>query len=270
MKLQILSDLHLEYSDRHPPWTPAPTDADVVILAGDIDNGTRAIDWAERTFPERTVLYVPGNHEFYDDDIGEAGARLAARSAASPNVRLLDNTTWTADGVRVVGSTLWTDFLLFGEQSVEDAITESLKYVVDFRAIADGPGARFTPERSIELHRRCRQFLETELAKPFDGATIVVTHHGPHPKSVHPRWADNLTSAAFVSDLTPLMGTAKLWVHGHTHDSFDYVVNGTRVVANPMGYRKSNWATARETGEQPVVKFENRAFDAGLVVTVPA
>lgn len=268
MKIHILSDLHLEFSDRHPPWTPPATGADVVILAGDIDNGTRAIDWAERTFPDQTVLYVPGNHEFYDGDLGEVREALAARSAASPNVRTLDDGTWASGGVRFIGTTLWTDFELFGADQREPAIAESLKYVVDFRAIGDGPGQRFTPARSLALHAASLAFLEQALRAPHDGDTVVVTHHGPHPASVHPRWAADLTSAAFVSDLTRLMGKARLWVHGHTHDSFDYEIGGTRVIANPMGYRKSNWARARHGEEPPEVRFENARFDAGLTVTI--
>src|SRR5882672_8697283 len=112
MKIQLFSDLHLEHSHRHPPFALPAIDADVVVLAGDIDNGTRAIDWAEKTFPDRTVLYVPGNHEYYDADFKTAAAALRARARCSANVRLLDNDELTIDGVRFLGSTLWTDFAL--------------------------------------------------------------------------------------------------------------------------------------------------------------
>lgn len=267
MKVRIFSDLHLEHSDRHPPFVPPQADADVVILAGDIHNGTAAIDWAEQTFPGKTVLYVPGNHEYYDGDYFEVAAALHARSAGS-NVRVLDNDGLVVDGVRFLGSTLWTDFELFGEQTLVQAIEESLRYVVDFRAIRYGTDGLFTPEHSLVQHRKAKAWLEEKLAEPFSGKTVVITHHAPHPGSVHPKWGASLTSAAFVSDLTPLMGPAALWIHGHTHDGFDFRVNGTRIVANPMGYRTSNWKQARDGSVPAVVSYENPRFDPAMVVEI--
>jgi predicted phosphodiesterase len=268
MKIRILSDLHLEFSDRHPPLELPETAGDVVVLAGDIDNGTRAIDWAERSFPGRTVLYVPGNHEYYEGKLSDVAAALRARAAESPNVHLLDNDEQVIGGVRFIGSTLWTDFELFGHLQKRAAMAESLKYVVDFRAIGWDSESLFTPERSIDLHREAVAFLRDRLARPFRGKTVVITHHGPHPASVHPRWATNLTSAAFVSDLTPLLRQADLWIHGHTHDSFDYRVEGARVVANPMGYRLSNWLAYRSADTPIWVKYENAGFDPALTVRI--
>jgi predicted phosphodiesterase len=268
MQIQIFSDLHLEFSDKHPPFEPPHTGADVVVLAGDIDNGTRAIDWAEKSFPDATVLYVPGNHEYYGADLNETAMALTARAADSANVRLLDNDQVVIDGVRFLGTTLWTDFELFGRHNLQPALEESLRYVLDFRAIRWGTSDLFTPEQSIELHRESLAFLEESLAQPFPGRTVVITHHAPHPGSLHPRWADNLTSAAFISDLTRLLGKAGLWIHGHTHDSFDYTVNGTRVLANPMGYRTSNWREARDGSVPAWVKYENERFDPAFTVRV--
>ena len=267
MKILIFSDLHLEFSDRHPPFRPPQTDADVVVLAGDIDNGTAAIDWAEKTFAGRTVLYVPGNHEYYDGEYFEVAAALRARSEDS-NVHVLDDDALILDGVRFLGSTLWTDFELFGEENLVPAIKESLRYVVDFRAIRYGAQGLFTPEHSMELHRKAKAYLEGKLAEPFSGKTVVITHHAPHPGSVHPKWGPNLTSAAFVSDLTPLLGPAALWIHGHTHDGFDFKVNGTRIVANPMGYRTSNWKQARDGSVAAVVSYENGKFDPAMVIEI--
>lgn len=266
MRLRIFSDLHLEMSDRHPPFAVPDAEADVVILAGDIHNGTAAVDWAERTFAGKTVLYVPGNHEYYDGEYHEVTEALCNRTTGS-NVRVLDNQEIIIGGVRFLGSTLWTDFELFGEASRASAIAESMRYVVDFRAIRYGEDL-FTPEQSLVLHRKARAWLDRKLGEPFSGSTVVVTHHAPHPDSVHPKWGASLTSAAFVSDLTPMLGTARLWIHGHTHDGFDYDVKGTRVLANPMGYRTSNWKHARDGSVPAVVSYENREFDPALVVEV--
>jgi predicted phosphodiesterase len=266
MRLRIFSDLHLEMSHKHPPFEPPRVDADVVILAGDIHNGTAAVGWAEQTFPDVPVLYVPGNHEYYDGELTEVGAALRERTADSP-VRILDNREAIIDGVRFVGTTLWTDFELFGRKTRDPAMEESLRYVVDFRAIRYGDGL-FTPRQSVALHRQARSWLDGKLSEPYSGRTVVITHHAPHPASVHPKWGKTLTSAAFVSDLTPLMGLATLWVHGHTHDGFDYEVKGTRVLANPMGYRTSNWKQARAGSVPASVSYENPTFDPALVVEV--
>ncbi|MEX0958892.1 MAG: metallophosphoesterase family protein [Burkholderiales bacterium] len=268
MQIQILSDLHLEFSERHPPFEPPTTGAEVIVLAGDIDTGTRAIDWAEATFPGKSVIYVPGNHEYYGEDFAETAMALRTRADASPDLHLLDNDEVVLGDVRFIGTTLWTDFELFGRQQAGPAVEESLQYVLDFRAISWGVGALLTPERAMQLHREARAFIEERLARPFSGTTVVITHHAPHRGSLHPRWADNLTSAAFVSDLTHLLGKSDLWIHGHTHDSFDYTVNGTRVLANPMGYRTSNWHEARDGRTPALVKYENERFDPALTVRV--
>ena len=267
MKIHLLSDLHLEFADRHPPFVPQMERWDAVIIAGDIACGLAAFDWAEQVFPGRPVIYVPGNHEYYEAELHAARAALRRRSAASPNVRLLDNGEWILDGVRFLGATLWTDFELFGPSRMQEAFTDSLKYVTDFRKIRYGQGP-LRPEHTIELHREAVDFLKGALERPFSGPTVVVTHHAPHAGSLHPRWAGHASSAAFVSNLERLMGGAVLWVHGHTHDSFDYVVNGTRVVANPMGYRTSNWREARGGAVPAWVRYENARFDPELVLEV--
>ena len=101
------------------------------------------------------------------------------------------------------------------------------------------------------LHQQSRAFIEAALAQPFAGATVVITHHAPHPGSVHPLYDNDLLSAAFVSDLTPVIEAAQpdLWVHGHVHDSFDYRIGATSVRCNPHGYGN-----------------ENTAFDPALIV----
>jgi predicted phosphodiesterase len=267
VKIRVFSDLHLEMSDRHPPWVVPQAHADVVVLAGDIHNGTAAVDWAEKTFAGQPVLYVPGNHEYYDGEYHEVVRALRDRTAQS-NVRVLDNAEVVMGGVRFLGSTLWTDFELFGAQTRAQAIQESLKYVVDFRAIRFGPDGLFTPGHSLDLHHEARAWLAQELRRDFPGKTVVITHHAPHAGSVHPKWGASLTSAAFVSRLPELLGRSVLWIHGHTHDGFDYTVQGTRVLANPMGYRTSNWKHSRDGSVPPVVSYENPTFDPALVVEV--
>lgn len=253
MRLQILSDLHL--SGGAPP-IPA-TDADLIVLAGDIARPGEAIAWAAGL--PKPVLYVPGNHEFYGSSI-EATLCDLRRLAVGTNVRVLDDDELIVDGVRFLGSTLWTDFMLYGDGELRSAaMADARRLLRDFSRIrgADGGEAPFTPDDAAARHARHAAWLESRLVRRHDGPTVVVTHHAPARRSIHPRYAGSLLNACFVSDATRLLGgdRASLWIHGHTHDSFDYDVAGTRVVCNPRGYAKDG-------------ANENPSFDAGFTVDV--
>ncbi len=230
MKLHILNDLHIEFEDFAPP----PTDADIVVLAGDIGVGMEGLHWAQARFPDRPVIYVPGNHEFYHHDI-DLTDKLKTR--APDHIHVLDNDQVIIDGVRFLGSILWTDFALFGEADKFFAMQHARQWMTDF-AIIRNIGQQFTPEDATLLHAASRDWLATMLAKPFDGKTVVVTHHAPSSRSVHSRYASDLLTPAFASNLDDLFDGSRvaLWVHGHMHDPSDYEVYDTRVVCNPRGY----------------------------------
>lgn len=253
MKLQILSDLHLTVSPLDLPLT----DADVVILAGDIARPQQAIEWASGF--DRPVVYVAGNHEFYGDNLGATIQALKDFSAGT-FVQVLDCEETVLNGVRFLGTTLWSDFKLFGEgESQEWAIVQSLLFVRDFsRIFVDAANERFfTPADVMALFAQQVAWLQRKLDEPFAGPTVVVTHHAPSRQSLHPRFAHSPISVCFVSDVEYLMARERvaLWVHGHTHDSFDYTVNGTRVLCNPRGYARNS-------------VNENAAFDPQRLVEV--
>ncbi len=260
MRLHVLSDLHLEVA----PFVPQPVAADAVVVGGDVESGAASLDWLRRAFPHSRILFVPGNHEYY---AGEFGAcREAMRRAADAlDIDLLDDSTLDLGGVRFIGATLWTDLLLYGPEGRAALLARGLDALVEYHTIRVGT-ERFTPDHSVAMHRASRAFLERELARPCAGAKVVITHHGPHPRSIHPRFAGNVVNPSFVSDLSPLMGGAALWIHGHTHAGSDYVVAGTRVVANPRGYAGRHPVSGKLHGspEQP----ENAEFDPLLVVEV--
>ena len=253
MKLHILSDLHLSVAAFDPP----KTDADIVILAGDIARPKEAIAWAQGF--SKPVLYVPGNHEFYGGSIGST-VQLMKQLCGQNGIVVLDNDAAVIDGVRFLGSTLWTDFRLFGDGEKQGlAIGAAMNFMRDFSRIQmdDNSAVTFNPALSAELFTRNAAWLEKTLAQPFAGNTVVITHHAPSPKSIHPRFADSLLNACFVSDLERLVNAknAHLWIHGHLHDSVDYVLNGTRVVSNPRGYSKNG-------------VNENPRFDPSLTIDV--
>ena len=251
MKLNILSDLHLSLGALDPP----ENDADVVVLAGDIARPREAITWASAL--GKPVPYVAGNHEFYGSTIDGTLEALRAFSEGT-QVRVLDDEALVFDGVRFLGSTLWTDFALFGEARRASVMHEAVRFMRDFTRIrvGDAPDALFTPGQCAARFERHARWLAHELARPFEGSTVVVTHHAPSRRSVHPRFDGSPLNACFVSDLEPLLdGRACLWIHGHTHDSFDYEVGGTRVVCNPRGYAKNG-------------VNENPRFDAEFCVDI--
>jgi len=251
MKLHLLSDLHMEFSQFDPP----ATDAGVVVLAGDIYKGDKGVFWARQAFPDKEIIYVPGNHEFYGTRRTETLSLLRV-AGQQTGVQILDEDEIVLDGVRFMGCTLWTDFLLFGEAKKSTAMSDGQLCLNDFRAIReDDFTVPFTPARSIELHEHSLAWLKAKLDEPFDGKTVVVTHHLPSRHSVVERFKNSLLSACFASELDYLFGKMDLWVHGHTHDNLDYTENGTRVICNPRGYVTMSG-------------IENFDFDPGLVIEV--
>ncbi|HQX79928.1 MAG TPA: metallophosphoesterase [Steroidobacteraceae bacterium] len=236
MKIRIFSDLHLEFFD----FNPAEVSADVVVLAGDIQNGHYGLGWARKTFPDTAIVYVMGNHEFYDDDL-DAVLERAQREAIALEIHLLEKDQAIIDGVRFLGTTLWTDF------EVEEPLLprhRALRYangaMADFSVIRYR-GGTLRAETTREFHEVSRHWLADRLAEPFDGKTVVVTHHLPHRGSIARQFHRDPLNPAFASHLPELVQPpVNLWIHGHTHCSCDYEpAKGTRVLCNPRGYGPS-------------------------------
>lgn len=232
MRLHILSDLHLEFA----PFEAPATDAEVVVLAGDVHPGKRGFEWIRETFPERPVIYVLGNHEFYGEEIPRLIDDLK-QQAAGTNVHVLENDRVELGGAVFLGATLWTDFRLDGDRALsEDLAAFGMS---DFRCIRTPPSSRrFRPVDARRLHGQSRRWLEQELAKADHKPCVVVTHHAPSRRSVGPVFAHDPLNPAFASDLEALVASsgAALWVHGHIHYASDYGVGRTRVLNNPRGY----------------------------------
>ena len=254
MRLQVISDLHLSRGWLEPRTADS---ADAIVLAGDIARPEPAIAWARSL--ARPVLYVPGNHEFYGASLTGV-VRELRRLAQGTQVHILDNDECVLDGVRFLGSTLWTDFLLFGHGDERDgAAAQAIEHMRDFQKICldEERQILFTPMDSAALFRRNTAWLAARLDDRWDGPTVVVTHHAPSARSIAARFRGSLLNACFASHADGLLGggRVRLWIHGHMHHSVDYVAEGTRVLCNPRGYATDG-------------RNENPEFDPCLVVDV--
>ncbi|MCW5691649.1 MAG: metallophosphoesterase [Pseudolabrys sp.] len=243
MKIQIFSDLHADV--RTPRPVVVPPDVDAVVVAGDTAQGAENAFMHLRLFVpmQIPIVMVMGNHEYYRRSFHEELAR-AREVAPLYGVHFLENDSIVIGGVRFIGATLWTDYALFGEANLGRAMVAASSGLNDHRRISwsKQPWQRFGPQEALLLHRTSRKYIEKTLAEAFEGPTIVVTHHAPHVGSLHPRYANDVLSAAYVSDLASVIETAQpdLWIHGHVHASFDYLVGATRVLCNPHGYGQEN------------------------------
>ena len=233
VKIQIMSDLHNEFG-----FKPiVRTDADVIILAGDIDTKASAVPWIIDVYKDTPVVYIAGNHEYYYSDVLEIDDHLE-KSCSKTNIRFLQNKMKVINGTRFLGTTLWTDFHLNGHEMRDYYMKYAKRNMTDFSVIKNG-NKKFTPEDSFELHVDARNFLRDHLAKMFDGKTVVVTHHGPFPQAISRDFANSPLNPAFVVDISELMYDYQpdLWIYGHTHgQSMDTFIGKTRVISNPRGY----------------------------------
>lgn len=238
-----MSDLHVEFYGT-AAMPRAVDGADFVVVAGDTCKGlVRAVETLRDAFPRVEVATVAGNHEYYGCELAaelEAG-RVRARQLG---VHLLSDDAVTIGRARVVGCTLWTDYCLFGADLRELAMHTARDTMMDHKRIAwrRNPWARFRPEEAAALHLRSRNFLETELAKSHPGPVIVVSHHGMTLEAVSPVNQRSLLSAAYASELLPLVDRHRpaAWVSGHTHHSMNLRRGGTRLVSNGRGYPGEN------------------------------
>lgn len=257
MKIQVLSDLHVEISD----FRFQDAGADVIVLAGDIGKGLLGIQYAQRLLKQTDaeILIINGNHEFYGQDYSSflSDLRVYAAKIGNPRLHFMEGDQVIIKGTRFLGCTLWTDMELFGDRKRLECKHEA-RYMNDFRLIRKDHSLRkFSVQDSVDIHRQSRSWLEIMLDKLFDGPTVVVTHHLPSFESVATEYSTDLLSACFASRLDHMFGKCDLWIHGHTHTNFDYVKDGTRVVCNPRGYSRY---------EQDI---ENYGFDPKLVIEIP-
>lgn len=261
LKLQLVSDLHLEFGE----WPEVDNaGADVLILSGDIctahdiEKFKPFFEYVCKEFED--VVYVSGNHEYYRGDIKTTDSILSelGYGKSGGGLHFLQNDACYVGGHSIFGATLWTDC---NDNDVGTKL-DLKSGLNDYRLITNGDH-RLAPSDTIQLHKATLSSLEWHLSE-YPNLDIVVGHHAPSKKSIHPRYkTDFFMNGGFVSDLEPFIldhPQIKLWTHGHTHDSFDYKVGETRVVANPAGYPKK--------GRDGLTYRENINFNSSFIIEV--
>jgi hypothetical protein len=255
MRLQLLSDLHLETEVFEP--TPAP-DAELLVLAGDIDSSWAGLE-KFRHWPV-PVIFVAGNHEFDERELTQAWPALRDR-CSKLGIRMLEcESPVLSDArgrrIRFVATVRWSDFDLFGASERDRAMRAATHYVRIMRATHHGAPLDAAAVRVEAL--ACRAWLEGELrrVKGDWDRTVVITHFAPSFRSADPRYGGQPGTASFCNADDDLLRHADLWIHGHLHCQHDYTVShetgDTRVVCNSRGHVRKGEAL----GHQPHLVLE--------------
>jgi Icc-related predicted phosphoesterase len=238
MKLHVLSDLHLEFF----PITLPKVERDVLILAGDIHIGLKALPFIEKECKKGPVIYILGNHEYYHNDFRPTLEKW--RHIKIENFYFLENSEIELNGFHFFGTTLWTDM----NNGNEDSIVEAMISMSDYNVIQNGESALTAYDTIDRFHESLglmKQFLQQHDPKK----SVIITHHLPSEKSIASQFTGDPLNYAFMTNLDPFIQKTQpiLWIHGHTHFSFDYYIGATRIVCNPRGYATS----------EPNVYFKN-------------
>ena len=267
VRVQYMSDLHVEYGSLLGP-DDVKTDADIVILAGDIANAVNVSSVVASLFPAQTVIVIPGNHEPYgrrcglDDVMSQIMEDFQiSRGTGHDHYFLNDDVVDIHVRDRIIhiaGTTLFSDFDIHNERD-RDSVACSM--MSDFRRVYDASGRLATPADYRRRFRKSKRFLTDFLSGNDHDTNIVVSHFLPSAKCIAPEYRHvGAMNAMFASDLDDLIDThgPDLWIHGHTHSTTGYIAdNGCRVVCNPAGYPDMKRRS-----------FQNINFDARKVVEI--
>jgi predicted phosphodiesterase len=258
MKIHLISDVHAEMGVVE---TSMPEGTELVVMAGDIHSGVEGVSWAQDNFgKEIPIVYVPGNHEFYDEDLSVVEEMTEA--AKGTNVHFLNDESVVIDGVRFIGSTLWASFNDWNDPANIEFFRRNMNdynYIQAMWFFEDNPERiklaeeidqsfsleRFERNRFLLIpiilyimHVEAMAYLEDALSEPFEGKTVVVTHHAPSCKSVsyHKEAYEDAYATALDYFVYKHQEVINAWFHGHLHQPVNYMIGGVAIVSNPRDY----------------------------------
>lgn len=241
MILGVVSDLHLNFSS-----LDLPTEGlDALVIAGDTSpHHEQSASWLARKLPRGLpVIVVMGNHDYEGFHIHKAAKHLKACVAeyGLADVRVLENEATVINGVRFLGTPLWTRFDAFEPEILRHVAEGLAKHnICDFGSILSREGKLLNPSQMAAEHLDARNFLHRELVlNPHAGKTVVVSHFLPSPACCDTKFKGSPLNPYFATNVENMVEHADLWIHGHTHASVDAEIRGTRVVCNPRGYSQA-------------------------------
>lgn len=240
MKIQVFSDLHFEAQNE---FDLLETEAEVIVLAGDINEGLAGVNWAIRQakLVNKPVLYVFGNHEHYKHSF--PGLMTQARMMSlGTNVHILERNRYIHGNTRFLGCTLWTDYRLYGTDQARKCKEFARSNMLDYLIVTKQNGELLQPEDTLWIFEQSIRWLQRELDRPWNGKTVVVTHHAPSNLSTNPLHEEDILTAAFISNLDHIIKRHHIdaWVHGHTHFNVDFRIRETRIITHQSGYPSEN------------------------------
>ena len=232
MKIQIISDLHQEFGISELYFD----NADLVIFAGDINLGTKGIEWIKSKIKNIPVIYILGNHEYYKGSYPKILNKIKS-AAENTNIHVLEDSFLDIEDIRFHGCTLWTDFALFGN-SVEAGMYCQPK-MNDYKMIKRDPSySKMRTVDTFKIHQFSKHWLNESLKNSTKEKNIVVTHHAPSLLSVPDNFKNDLLTSAYASNLDDFITKHQpdFWFHGHIHTPCRYSIGKTEVICNPHGY----------------------------------
>lgn len=257
LRVRLLSDLHLEFAEFEIQSLDGDSDT-ILILAGDIMVGTTDRDFVLSACGRfKHVIYILGNHEFYNCTHGRLVNDWRAIASGVDNLHFLENDCVVIDGVRFLGATAWTDFN--GDDAKSKAYAKNSMSCFSRIRVEDGNKVRtLTPSDTVEMYSKTRSFLLGELKKPQGdwNKTVVITHHLPTDDCVSPLFVGSPLNPAFHGAMGDIIDAhcIDLWCYGHTHTSSSRTRSGTLMVNNSRGY--TGYETTTETGFNPTLVIE--------------
>lgn len=270
MKIKVMSDLHLNWSQLEIPRGEHDSET-ILVLAGDICEVTvgkatykEFFETVEEQF--KLVLYVFGNHEYYDTSYIRAEAQLLREIGHIDKIKILDMDTIDVDDCRFIGCTLWTDM----DKENPTTMLDAQSFMSDYNLIRMGNHEtpyhrRLTPIDTVKEHKIMRQWvIEQCIQARLDGKKpVVITHHHPSFESVPERFKTDGLNGAYCSDMVDEVweNGPDLWFCGHIHDHIDYMINKTRVVCNPRGY-------VQRSGNTEICHDIHNVFDVNLSIEI--